>query len=159
MSSFVLFSILRNLFYLIALCAEYGISRSTLYRWAGDYSKPDSDSGKNHIPTVKDYNTLQRKVEKLENIITILKTVNCTIRAPFKKKLSELELLYSQYDVHTLCEALEVPHGTFYNHILRNKQGNAWFEKRREEYRILIREVFDEYRQVLGAEKIRMILI
>lgn len=80
-----------------ALCAEYGISRSTLYRWAGDYSKPDSDSGKNHIPTVKDYNTLQRKVEKLENIITILKTVNCTIRAPFKKKLSELELLYSNF--------------------------------------------------------------
>ncbi len=59
----------------------------------------------------------------------------------------------------TLCEALEVPRGTFYNHILRNKRGNAWFEKRREKYRVLIREVFDEYRQVLGAEKIRMILV
>ena len=31
-----------------ALCAEYGISRSRLYRWAGDYREPDSDSGKNH---------------------------------------------------------------------------------------------------------------
>lgn len=70
-----------------ALCAEYGISRSTLYRWAGDYSKPDSDSGKNHIPTVKDYNTLQRKVEKLENIITIDNncdshfSITCSIQA------------------------------------------------------------------------------
>nr|WP_326184209.1 IS3 family transposase [uncultured Oscillibacter sp.] len=98
-------------------------------------------------------------MEKLENVVTILKTVNCTIHAPLKEKLSELELLYGQYDVHTLCEALEVPRGTFYNHILRNKRGNAWFEKRREVYRILIREVFDEYRQVLGAEKIRMILM
>ena len=32
-------------------------------------------------------------------------------------------------------------------------------EKRREEYCGLIREVFDEYRQVLGAEKIRTILV
>lgn len=76
-----------------------------------------------------------------------------------KEKLSELELLYGQYDVHTLCEALEVSRGTFYNHILRNKRSDAWFEKRRDEFRILIREVFDEYRQVLGAEKIRMILM
>lgn len=141
------------------LCAEYGISRSTLYRWLSNCSKPGSDSGKDHIPSIKDYNVLQRKVEKLENIVTILKTVNCTIHASLKEKLSELELLYGQYDVHTLCEALEVSRGTFYNHILRNKRSDAWFEKRREEFRILIREVFDEYRQVLGAEKIRMILM
>lgn len=76
-----------------------------------------------------------------------------------KEKLLELELLYGQYDVRTLCEALEVSRGTFYNHILRNKRGNAWFEKRREEYRVLIRDVFDEYRQVLGAEKIRTVLV
>lgn len=95
----------------------------------------------------------------LENIVAILKTVNCTAHASLKEKLHELELLYDQYDVHTLYEALDVSRGTFYNHILRNKRGNAWFEKRREEYCILIREVFDEYRQVLGAEKIRTILV
>lgn len=68
------------------------------------------------------------KVQKLENFVTILKTVNCTIHASLKEKLSELELLYGQYDVHTLCEALEVSRGTFYNHILRNKRSDAWFE-------------------------------
>ena len=93
---------------------------------------------------------LQHRIEKLENIIAILKTVNCTLHAPLKEKLFELELLYGQYDVHTLCEALEVSRGTFYNHIFRNKRGDAWFEKRREEYRVLIRDVFNEYRQVLG---------
>lgn len=61
-------------------------------------------------------------------------------------------------DVHTLCEALEIPRGTLCNHILRNKRANAQFEKRREEYHLLICEVFAEYRQVLGAEKIWMIL-
>ena len=109
--------------------------------------------------TAKEYDMLLRRVEKLENIVAILKTVNCTAHASLKEKLHELELLYDQYDVHTLCEALDVSRGTFYNHILRNKRGNAWFEKRREEYCILIREVFDEYRQVLGAEKIRTILV
>ena len=63
-----------------------------------------------------------------------------------------------QDDVHTLCEALEIPRGTLCNHILRNKRANAQFEKRREEYRLLICEVFAEYRQGLGAEKIWMIL-
>jgi len=53
-------------------------------------------------------------VEKFKNMIAILKTVNCTVHAPLKEKLSELKLLYGQYDVHTLCEALEVSRGTFY---------------------------------------------
>lgn len=86
-------------------------------------------------------------------------TSNCTAHAPLKEKLCELKLLYGQYDVHTLCEALDVSRGTFYNHILRNKRSNAWFEGRREEYRILIRNVFDEYRQVLGADKICAVLV
>ena len=141
------------------LCSAYGVSRSTLYRWTHDCGKSISNLGNAQGPSAKDYNMLQRRIEKLENIISVLKTVNCTIHAPLKEKLSELELIYGQYDVHTLCEALEVSRGTFYNHILRNKRSDAWFERRREEYRILIRDVFDEYRQVLGAEKIRTILM
>ena len=138
------------------LCMEYNISRSTLYRWLHDL---ECSNVAVDIPSAKDYNALQQQVKKLENIISVLKSAKCTVHAPLKEKLLELELLYDQYDVRTLCEALEVSRGTFYNHILRNKRGNAWFEKRREEYRILIRDVFDEYRQVLGAEKIRTVLV
>lgn len=141
------------------LCSAHGVSRSTLYRWIHDSDKSISDSENVQAPSIKDHRVLQHRIEKLENIIAILKTVNCTIHAPLKEKLSELELLYGQYDVHTLCEALEVSRGTFYNHIFRNKRGNAGFEKRREEYRVLIRDVFNEYRQALGAEKIRTILM
>lgn len=139
------------------LCTEYGVCERTIYRWAKKYC--GIVPGEKRTLTVKECDMLLRRVEKLENIVAILKTVNCTVHDPLKKKLHELELLYDQYDVHTLCEALDVSCGTFYNHILRNKRGNAWFEKRREEYCILIREVFDEYRQVLGAEKIRTILV
>lgn len=137
------------------LSVKYEVSERTIYRWVKQYPIVAKET----TPTVKEYGQLLHRVKKLEDIISILKTVNCTFRAPLKEKLAELELLYGQYDVHTLCEALDVSRGTFYNHILRNKRGNAWFEKRRDEYRILIREVFEEYHQVLGAEKIRTILI
>ena len=138
------------------LCRESNIPRSTLYRWSRDLENSNMTS---EVPSPKNYEALQHQVKKLENIISVLKSAKCTVHAPLKEKLLELELLYDQYDVRTLCEALEVSRGTFYNHILRNKRGNTWFEKRREEYRILIRDVFDEYRQVLGAEKIRTVLV
>lgn len=140
-----------------SLCAEYSISRSTLYRWAKIYCV--ANPGEKRTFTIKEYDMLYRRLEKAEHIIEILKTVSCTVHADLKERLSELEQLFGQYDIHTLCEALDVDRGTFYNHMFRNKKNNVWFEKRREEYRILIREVFDEYRQILGAEKIRMILM
>lgn len=139
------------------LCSEYSISRSTLYRWSKTYyiANPTQEQ----TFTIRDYDTLQQQVEKQANVIAVLKAVHCTVSAPLKEKLLELEQLYGQYDVHTLCEALEVSRGTFYNHIFRNKRDSAWFKKRREEYRLLISDVFNEYRQVLGADKIRTILV
>lgn len=83
----------------------------------------------------------------------ILKAVDCLASAPLKDRLYALEPFYGKYEVHTICEALDVDRGTFYNHMLRSKRGNAWFDKRRQEYCQLIRDVFDEYRQVLGAGK------
>lgn len=102
---------------------------------------------------------MQNRITKLNNIIKILKSVNCTVSAPLRERLLALESLYGQYDVHTLCEALNVDRGTFYNHIRRNKRENAWFAKRREEYRCIVQEVFDEYHQILGPEKLRAVLV
>lgn len=64
------------------VCNEYGVSRSTLYRWTHDCGGSISDPEKTQSHSAKDYNLLQRRVEKLENMIAILKTVNCTVRAP-----------------------------------------------------------------------------
>ena len=141
----------------IALSNELAIPRSTLYRWFNSF--PTDSSGKPLKFSYQEYALLQRKVEKLQNIIIILKSVDCLVSAPLKERLHALEPFYGKYEVHTICEALDVDRGTFYNHMLRSKRGNAWFDKRRQEYCQLIRDVFDEYRQVLGAEKIRTILV
>ena len=139
------------------LSDELSILCSTLYRWIKSF--PADSAGKSLKFSQQEYALLQRKVEKLQNIITILKSVDCLVSAPLKERLHALEPFYGKYGVHTICEALDVDRGTFYNHMIRNKRENAWLEKRREEYCRLIRDVFDEYQQVLGAEKIRTILV
>ena len=140
-----------------SLCSEFNIPRSTLYRWCKSHK---TNTIANGIPfTAREINQMQNRIVKLNNIIAILKTVNCTVSAPLRERLVALEALYGQYDVHTLCEALNVDRGTFYNHILRNKRENAWFAKRHEKYRHIVQEVFDEYHQILGAEKIRAVLV
>ena len=140
-----------------ALSNELAISRSTLYRWLKSF--PTDSAGKPLKFSYQEYTLLQRKVEKLQNVITILKSADCLVSAPLKERLYALEPFYGKYEVHTICEALDVDRGTFYNHMIRNKRENAWFEKRRQEYCQLIRDVFDEYQQVLGAEKIQTILV
>lgn len=132
-----------------------GVSRSTIYRWL---SKDHLIEANEQIFSPHDIKALKRKIAKQEKIITILKTVPCTVHAPLKERLNALEQLHSEYDVHTLCEALNVARGTYYNHILRNKRDNVWYRKREEEYRLLIHDIFYEFDQILGAKKIHAIL-
>lgn len=82
------------------LSTKYGVCERTIYRWAKVYNELHPD--KKRTFTVKEYERLFRRVEKLENIISVLKAVDCTVHAPLKEKLHELELLYGQYDVYTL---------------------------------------------------------
>lgn len=60
--------------------------------------------------------------------------------------------------VHNLCDALLVPRGTFYNHIKRNKRSMAWYAIRREKLKDDIRQVYDDYNQIDGANKIAAVL-
>ena len=65
-----------------------------------------------------------------------------------------MESLYGQFSVHTLCEALEVPRGTFYNHIFRNKQSDTLAAKRLEQLKVQIQNIYNDSEQIHGAEKI-----
>ena len=57
-----------------ALSSELSIPRSTLYRWLKSF--PSDSAGKPLQFSYQEYALLQRKVEKLQNIITILKSVD-----------------------------------------------------------------------------------
>lgn len=135
---------------------ETGIARSTIYSWLNKISMPTTPEGK--FITLREVNRLRHQLEKYHNMVQILHTVNCTVHSSNQEKLAALETLYGQYDVHTLCEALKVPRGTFYNHIFRGKHGDTINARRREELRTVIYDIFHEYEQLFGAGKITAIL-
>ena len=94
-----------------SLVQETGIPRSTLYSWVKAHK--EQDTKKHPKLTVRAFMDLENKVKRLEVIIEILKTVNCKARAPLQEKLYALEELYGKYSVYMLCDALDVPRGTF----------------------------------------------
>ena len=121
-----------------SIIASTGIPKSTFYNWLKTYHKKEVD--KHNEVSPKNFRQLKNKVVRLEDIIEILKTVNCTVKSPLRERLYEAEQIYDKYNVRIICEALDIPRGTFYNHILRNKKDNTWYAKRREELRVRVQE-------------------
>lgn len=91
-------------------------------------------------------------------MLAIIRELGISINAPLKEKLNAMAPLYEKYNVHWLCEAMQVDRGTFYNHIFRNKKDNTWYAKRREILREEILKIYEENRQIFGAGKITAIL-
>ena len=134
-----------------SILADTGIPRSTLYVWIK--ASVDIRSGKKEV-TLKNYRLLENKVARLQGIIEILKKVGCTVNDPLEVKLPALEALQDQYSVHMLCEALNVPRGTYYNYLFRNKRTHTWYAERREILKAEIQRIYDDSRQIFGAAKI-----
>ena len=123
--------------------------------------KPIGPSNPRTVPVPslrKGFDSLLRRCEKQKQIIAVLKSIPAISDATTKEKLAILEPLYGQFSVHVLCERLDIPRGTFYNHIKRSKRGNSSYAKHREELREAIQDIFDESRQTFGSEKICAVL-
>ncbi len=100
------------------------ISKSTVYKWIKEWNNAVPNNSGLYLKQ------LENKVKRLEGIVEILQSVDCTANSPLSEKLAALEQLQGKYSVHMLCEALKVTRGTFYNFILRNKRNNTWYSKR-----------------------------
>lgn len=138
------------------ICLETGVARSTFYTWLEPYKTMYAQSGAEVTPS--GFNKMKKHVDKLEQMIRVLQTVNCTVSSPLKEKLAELELLQGQYSVHVLCDALCVSRGTFYNHIYRNKRNNSIHQIRRDQLSERIKVIYDNSNQIYGAKKVREVL-
>ena len=134
-----------------------GISKSTFYKWLSDYRQEHEQRGRKNL-TAHSFDILESKIKRLEGIIEIIKKANILPDSPLKQKLQAAEMLSKEYSVHMICDALDIPRGTYYNHMRRNKRDNTWYAKRREQLRSQILAVFDENRQIFGAQKISAVL-
>lgn len=137
------------------LLNKYQVSRSTLYRWIKDQQSTLNDESEFNA---HNFYNMKRKIEHMENVISALKESSCSPNAPLKEKLREMSLLSSSYSVHVLCDAFNVPRGTYYNHIKRSKGDDAWYMVRRIELKEKIQAIYDEHHQVYGGDKIAAIL-
>lgn len=131
-----------------------GIARSTLYDWINEYNSRKDTKSLNR----GDYNKLKMHCEKLENIIQILKICGCTVDAPLSQRYEVIKELSSVYSITTLCNALNVPKGSYYNHILRNKNGDTLATRRIRELTPVVEEIYNESKQTFGSGKIAAIM-
>ena len=139
------------------ILADTGIPKSTFYSWLKAYKK-EQENSKRKLINIRNFHLLENKVARLEGMIEILQSVTCTAKSPLKEKLYTAEQLHGKYNIHMICDALDIPRSTFYNHIFRNKKDNTWYSKRKEELRIRIQEIYDESNQIFGAGKITAVM-
>lgn len=129
------------------------ICRTTLYNWIKNY-KPDKKKSFN----MADYNKLKMYCKKLEDMISIIKSAGCTVDAPLKTRYEVIKNMSDTYSISSLCDALDVAKGSYFNHILRNKNENTLVAKCRAELTPVIEQIYNESKQIYGAGKIHAIM-
>lgn len=131
-----------------------GIARSTLHNWINEHNSRKDTKSLNR----GDYNKLKMHCEKLENMIQILKICGCTVEAPLSQRYEVIKELSSVYSITTLCNALNVPKGSYYNHILRNKNDDTLAARRIKELTPVVEKIYNESKQTFGSGKIAAIM-
>ncbi len=109
---------------------RFSVAQSTLYRWMKD-ATPQAEF------SIADYTTLQRKNQRLDNILQIIRLSAIVEDVPLQNRLAILARLHEQFEqfsVHELCEALNVARGTFYNHIFRKVDRTKYMERAASSY-------------------------
>lgn len=134
---------------------EYGLARSTIYSWIKEYNKK---SRRKKPINMHEVILLRQQCEQQNLMIEILKSASCSIDAPQKERYEAIKELSGKYSTALLCKAMNIPKGSYYNYILRNKNENTEAAKRRSEVTHIIEKIFNDSKQIFGAWKIHAIL-
>ena len=133
------------------ICRRYEIPRSTLYYWIKQYAPHKTDYGS---VTVKEFDSLKRKVKKLENMVQALQGSEQIQGMTVKEKEKAIDVLYGKYSVHTLCDAFMLSRATFYNYKFRAKHQEAWYEQRKAALKAEIEKIYEGSMRTYGARRI-----
>ena len=80
--------------------------------------------------------------ERQKLVVHILQDAPCRANDPLHDRLEAIKDLSSKYTVYTLCDAFQVPKGTYYNYLLRRKGANSQAAKRRAELKPIIEKIY-----------------
>lgn len=138
------------------LANENKISRSTIYIWIKE-AQTEEDTKVNPV-NLRAFHDLKVKCYRLETIIEILQSAPCCTSAPLKERLEAIQEMSTTYNVNTLCDALNVAKGTYYNHIKRNKKENTLHAQKIRELTPIIEEIYHSSKQTYGAARVHAVL-
>ena len=114
---------------IIQVAEKYNVAPSSVARWINDYTMRGSLE---ESFTLSEFKALQRKYERTQHLLEIVKLTKLLDEVELQRKLRILANLYEKtelYSVHELCEALNVDRGTFYNHIFRKADRSKYLEE------------------------------
>lgn len=132
-----------------------GISRGTIYRWIEQANQVRMNAT---LPHAGDYHRLKLHCDKLEKMISILHEVHSRLGLSLQQKYELVKKMSEEYSVNALCTALDVAKGSYYNHILRNKNEDTMAAKWRQELTPLIENIFYDSKQTFGTKRIVAVL-
>lgn len=130
------------------ICAEYGVSRSTLLLWAKQYA-PDSCS---QVP--RELYLMRKQLERLKIENQIYKECGCSANSTLRVRLDAIHRLKDRYSIHALCRVLDVNRSTVYHHELRAPEKNQ-VELQDEILKPLIMDIFMTSNELFGARRMR----
>ena len=140
------------------LSQSLNVASSTIYHWVKIYKTIPRKKGEY---TPAGYQRLIDHEQKLERQLEVIHLSGCIdLISPHQRLfvLGDIHENHPEYTVYELCEALEVPRGTFYNHIKR-RTDRSQKEVESEQIKLKIRTIFNKSKQTYGAEKIRAALL
>lgn len=137
------------------LYSEFGIARSTIYKWIEQSSECEKQERKVNM---RDYFDLKQRCEQQEKMIEILQAAPCTVGSPLSERYEYILSQSEKYSINLLCKTMKVAKGSYYNHILRNKNENTAYEEKKRELTPIIEKIFNDSKQIYGSSKIHAIL-
>lgn len=135
-----------------AICAEYGIARSTLFLWKKQYTVDKTGQ----IP--RERYLLEKELDRLRTENQIFKTCGCSPASPLAERLSAIDTHQEEFSIHALCRVLQVNRSTYYHHAFRSPD-KTQLQLGDEALKPLIAEIFAKSKARFGARKIRSKLI
>lgn len=129
---------------------RFGVAQSTLFEWKKRFESRES------IPTINVKKERQRRehLEKLALELEVLRMCPGGPTASVKEKLRTIDSLSDKYSIHVLCDALQLPRGTYYNRKRREGKKTS-YQINDEIMKPLIEEIFVKSKGRFGRKPIQ----
>lgn len=135
--------------------SEFNIPESTLFVWKYQYQthmfeKPCSAKSNS-------LKHMQRKLDRIKAVFEAQSILKCSPNASNAEKVKAVNSLKDRYSVRILCDAVNLPTGSYY-HYKRREAYCTLYEHNDELIKPLIKEIFENSEYRLGKRPINRIL-